>query len=121
MTRVAASSPAWLTRMSAALARCSAAGRGSGAGSEPPGTGRDVLAGAKTERSPRSRAAMAESRRRPDSISKSSIIEGNYSGQTLSRGSQGPREGLSGAFALVHLLEYTSPPFFGPGRAHRHE
>jgi len=38
------------------------------------GTGRDALAGAKTERSPRSRAAMAESRRGPDSISKSSII-----------------------------------------------
>src|ERR1700730_15508887 len=100
--------------MSAALARCSAAGRGAGAGSELPGTGRDVLAGAKTERSPRSRAAMAESRRRPDSISKSSIIEGNYAGQTLAAGRGGPPEGKSGAFALVHLLEYTSPPFFGP-------
>ena len=52
---------------------------------------------------------MAESRRRPDSISKSSIIVGNYERQTLAGGRRGP-------FALPHLLEYTFPPFFGPGR-----
>jgi hypothetical protein len=50
---------------------------------------------------------MAESRRRPDSIAKCSIIEGNYEWQTLA-------EAARVSFALLHLLEYTSPPFFGP-------
>src|SRR5882762_10409926 len=83
--------------MRAALARRSAAGRGgeSGAWAEPPGTGRDVLAGAKTERSPRSRAAMAESRRGSDSISKSSIIGAIRTDKPYGRAALRPLKGRS--------------------------
>src|SRR5205823_12688234 len=100
--------------MSAALARRSAATRVSGAGSDPPGTGRDVLADAKTERSPRSRAAMAQSRGRPDSIIYVLYYRGNQDWQTLGRTAGPPWGLLPRVFALAHLLEYTFPPFFGP-------
>src|SRR5215472_9051775 len=91
--------------MSAALVRRSASERVS---AEPAsGTGRVVRAGAKTARTARSRAAMLKSRGRPDAIVSATIIEG-IPGTT---GSARPK---GCAFAMVHLLEYTSPPFFGP-------
>src|SRR5580704_5941041 len=97
--------------MRAALSRRTGSGRGVGVGAAGPGIARAALAGAKTARSARSTATITESRGRPDSISAASIIRGNSSGHTSAWPPSGP---TTGAFALGHLLEYTSTPFLAP-------
>src|SRR5579871_5048665 len=106
--------------MSAALERRSLSESGPG-GSGACGAGRPAWAGARTARSPRSKAAITvsnECRERPGPISFSSII-GGFRGIPAPtpagprRSSRAPR--CAGcAFAMPDPLEYTSPPFFGP-------
>ena len=93
-------------------------GQGGAGLSGRPGTGRLARAGANTARRARSSAAMAESSERPDSIFKDTII-GAIAGRRCPAppGSRAVAGRPARAFALPHLLEYTSPPFFGPDRS----
>src|SRR5215469_13349656 len=94
--------------MSAALVRRSASESRSAGSVSALGMGREVRAGARTARRARSRAAMLESRKRPGPIRSATIIEA-IPAPTGGAGRDALHGGL--AFALAHLLEYTSPPF----------